>query len=104
MGERSVGSATPTSSGEAERSEHILLPPSKMKRVRCEKLKVFCEARFVKIGLVFGLARSYQLQAYFDSILRSKIMEGWPSGLRRRSCPPEAGPPLAEKPVRLVVV
>jgi putative endonuclease len=28
-----------------------------------------------------------------------KIMEGWPSGLRRRSCPPEAGPPWAEKPL-----
>jgi hypothetical protein len=31
------------------------------------------------------------------------VAEGWPSGLRRRSCPPEAGPPLAEKPVRVVV-
>jgi hypothetical protein len=30
--------------------------------------------------------------------------EGWPSGLRRRSCPPEVGPPLAEKPAKVVVV
>ena len=73
MGESPVGSATPRGAGEAERSEHILLHSSKMKRVRCKKLKVFCEARFVKIGLVFGLAKSYQLQAYFHSILRSKI-------------------------------
>ena len=47
------------------------------KRVKCEKLKIFCF---------------------------SKISEGWPSGLRRRSCPPEAGPPLAEKPVMVRVV
>ena len=27
------------------------------------------------------------------------IVEAWQSGLMRRSCPPEADPPLAEKPL-----